>query len=156
MTQTGFKRIDHDYAVNSIKAQLGPSTKRVIYCSSFGTSLNSPFLYPKSKAETERDIAKLGAKETIIFRPAFLTQRDDGKLAERIFGPIVHYTWGQLSANADVPVAIVGTALAKAGILGVAGLKAKGLGVTEHLGKDGPEAYTLDTAAIKKLAALDL
>ena len=82
--------------------------QRVIYCSvcllsqfvvggklmhsfflqSVGANANSPFLYTRSKGQTEQDLSSLGYKDTIIFRPGFLgnPERSERRLVESAFG----------------------------------------------------------------------
>jgi hypothetical protein len=51
---------------------------------SSGANPKAPFLYPRSKGLTEQALAELGYKDTVIFRPAMLsnTQRPDARFAE--------------------------------------------------------------------------
>ena len=49
-----------------------------------GANPQSMAFYPHSKGETERALAELGYKDTIIFRPAMLAKvkRSEGRLTE--------------------------------------------------------------------------
>lgn len=116
-----FKKIDHDYVVNSAKliAEENPaqggglSPVHFLYCSSSGASKSSPFLYPQSKGQTEEDLTNVGFQRVSIFRPRFLTieeERPRPRLAESIFGKIVGYTRA-VGLHLDVPVAVVGRAM---------------------------------------------
>ncbi|CAO3624297.1 unnamed protein product [Mucor hiemalis] len=76
-----FKKIDQQYVLNSAKiiaeenkpsgeTKLAPV--HFLYCSSMGANKNSPFLYPKTKGETEHALQETGFEKVSIFRPAFL------------------------------------------------------------------------------------
>lgn len=88
-----FIKIDQDLTVEATKAAITPGLKQhVLYCSAGGASEASPFLYPKSKGQTERRLRELGASSTTIFRPGFLElqqQREKPRLAENIFGSVI-------------------------------------------------------------------
>ncbi|BFZ53726.1 Protein fmp52, mitochondrial [Savitreella phatthalungensis] len=64
--------------------------QHLLYVSSAGASSSSPFLYPKSKAQTESRLMSLGYDKTTIMRPGFLeaANRDDTRWSERLVGPI--------------------------------------------------------------------
>ena len=55
-----FERIDREYVLAAAKAALNDQQKqqKVLYCSSFGSSAKSPFLYPKSKGLTEEGLGE--------------------------------------------------------------------------------------------------
>lgn len=55
-----FERIDREYVLAAAKAALNSEQKdqKVLYCSSFGVSAKSPFLYPKSKGLTEEGLGE--------------------------------------------------------------------------------------------------
>lgn len=59
-----FERIDREYVLAAAKAALNEEKKeqKVLYCSSFGVSSKSPFLYPKSKGLTEEGLGELYKK----------------------------------------------------------------------------------------------
>ncbi|KAI8889380.1 NAD(P)-binding protein [Backusella circina FSU 941] len=75
-----FKKIDQSYVLNTAKliaeenkpagSELSPV--HLLYCSSMGASKSSPFLYPKTKGETEDKLANTGFEKVTIVRPAFL------------------------------------------------------------------------------------
>ncbi|ETN84866.1 NAD dependent epimerase/dehydratase family protein [Necator americanus] len=94
----GFYKVDHDYVVNSAKVAkeqgkfphfcyiFGCSgVKEFVLVSAAGSNENSFFLYPKTKGETERDIAVLGFEKFLIMRPGLLEgPREESRLGESI------------------------------------------------------------------------
>lgn len=84
-TQANFYKIDHDYVVN-----LANYTK-AINCSDFhvvsamGANANSSIFYNRVKGEMERDVLKVGIKNTAFYRPSLLLgNRNEFRLGERI------------------------------------------------------------------------
>ncbi|KAG2175008.1 hypothetical protein INT43_006070 [Umbelopsis isabellina] len=117
----GFRKIDHDYVVNSAKivAEENPgpsgglSPVHYLYCSSLGANKNSMFLYTQSKGQTEQDIIDVGFKQVSIFRPSFLRveeERPRTGLAESVLGKVLSFT-KPLGLNMEVPVGVVGRAM---------------------------------------------
>ncbi|KAH8552884.1 hypothetical protein BGW37DRAFT_487560 [Umbelopsis sp. PMI_123] len=118
-----FRKIDHDYVVNTAKiiAEENPgsdgelSPVHFLYCSSGGSNKNSPFLYMQSKGQTECDLIDTGFKRVSIFRPGFLTVEEKResrtpRIAENIFGKIVGFTRA-IGLHLDVPVGVVGRSM---------------------------------------------
>ena len=57
--------------------------------SSYGAKASSWFLYPRTKGEVERDVAKLGYQYLAIHQPGLLLNRDnDARFVEKVFSAI--------------------------------------------------------------------
>lgn len=88
-----FIKIDQDLTIDTTKATMTEGLKQhILYVSSAGASSASPFLYPKSKAQTEARLKSLGANSVSIFRPGYLEveqSRPTTRLAESIIGPVI-------------------------------------------------------------------
>ncbi|RCN42049.1 NAD dependent epimerase/dehydratase family protein [Ancylostoma caninum] len=81
----GFYKVDHDYVVNSAKVAKDQGVKEFILVSAAGSNEKSWFLYPKTKGETERDVAALGFEKFLIMRPGLLEgPREESRLGESI------------------------------------------------------------------------
>jgi oxidoreductase len=83
-SQENFTKIDKEYVVNAAKAAKADKDQRLIYVSVSTANPKSSVFYSRSKALTEQALADLGYKDTIVFRPAVLsnTNRQDTRLAE--------------------------------------------------------------------------
>ncbi|KAF9414304.1 Oxidoreductase htatip2 [Podila epigama] len=77
----GFKKIDQQYILDSARfvhehapkdPVTGLSKVHFLYCSSEGANEKSPFLYMKTKGETEKALGEIGFERVSIFRPAML------------------------------------------------------------------------------------
>lgn len=68
-----FRRVDFDYVTAFARLALRSGAKRFLLVSSVGASARSPFLYPRTKGESEAAIAALGFSTVVILRPSFLT-----------------------------------------------------------------------------------
>lgn len=88
-----FVKIDQDLTIDTTKATLTKGmSQHILYVSSAGASSSSPFLYPKSKGQTESRLKSLGASSVSIFRPGYLeveNSRPTTRLAESIAGPLI-------------------------------------------------------------------
>ncbi|KAI0792864.1 hypothetical protein C8Q75DRAFT_731445 [Abortiporus biennis] len=116
-----FEKIDREYVVNAAKlAKLDDPAhpQRIVYLSSVGANAQSYLLYPRSKGLTENELSKLGYKDTIIFRPAMLTERNnDHRLGESIVSGILGLS-SFLSDKYSAPVSYVAKAMRIAGEVG--------------------------------------
>jgi len=72
-SQENFTKIDKEYVVNAAKAAKADKDQRLIYVSVAGANPKSSFFYPRSKGLTEQALAELGYKDTVMFRPAMLS-----------------------------------------------------------------------------------
>jgi len=126
-SDAAFERIDRDYVINAAKAaKVTGLQQRVVYLSSAGANASSPFLYTRSKGQTEAGLAKLGYSDTIIFRPGFLAgaQRPDSSIAENIFGYITG-ALSHVSKSVEIQIPTLAKAICRAGILGSDALPAE-------------------------------
>jgi len=83
-SQENFTKIDKEYVVNAAKAAKTDKHQRLIYVSVYSASLTSSVPYSRSKGLTEQALAEVGYKDTIIFRPAVLsnTNRSETRVLE--------------------------------------------------------------------------
>ncbi|KLO18044.1 hypothetical protein SCHPADRAFT_993847 [Schizopora paradoxa] len=132
-----FEKIDREYVINAARAAKSddPShDQRVVYLSSGGASVNSPFLYLKSKGLTEKGLAELGYKDTIIFKPGYLTNAT--RRESRPLEPFLNVFMGAVSCfvSAQIDVSLLASAMVKSGRLGSSGLPASALPASETTG----------------------
>ncbi|ORY98490.1 hypothetical protein BCR43DRAFT_487619 [Syncephalastrum racemosum] len=121
-----FKRIDQTYVLESARvvAEENPSPQggtsshvHFLYCSSSGANKNSPFLYMKSKGETEEGIKDTGFRQVSIFQPGFLEveePRRKPRLGESALGWFFPAINRSLGLHMSIPVGRVGAAMRKA------------------------------------------
>ncbi|EIW75214.1 hypothetical protein CONPUDRAFT_85491 [Coniophora puteana RWD-64-598 SS2] len=153
-----FTRIDREYVVNAAKeAKTNDPTneQRLVYLSSGGANAASRFLYFKSKGLTELELAALGYKETIVFRPGFLTGagRPDNRVAESVAGCVTGIL-SALSFSMDIPIQLCAKSICNAGRLGVAGLPASAQ--AEKAGKEGAWFTLIDNPGTINLGKADV
>ncbi|KAF9172583.1 Protein fmp52, mitochondrial [Mortierella sp. AD011] len=123
-----FKKIDQQYVVDSAryiheKAPKDPVTGlskvHFVYCSAAGANINSFFLYPKSKGETEKALAEVGFERVSIFQPAFLKvvePRESGvRMGEWIAGKMVPVMEFISERSTTISVAAVAQSMRLAG-----------------------------------------
>jgi uncharacterized protein YbjT (DUF2867 family) len=67
-----FRRVDLDYVVAFARLAKRAGAQRFMLVSSLGASSRSPFLYPRTKGESEADISAMGFGTVVIVRPSFL------------------------------------------------------------------------------------
>jgi len=152
-----FERIDREYVLAAGKAAAtGKPGQRIVYCSSVSSNPSSPFLYLKSKGLTEQGLASLGYTETIIFRPAFLAepQRSNSRAVESVIGFFMHHVISRFSAEAEIPVTVLGHAMVRAAEIGIVGMEKAGIGRRQEIGASGPEAWVVGNGEAVRLANL--
>ncbi|CAL1710219.1 unnamed protein product [Somion occarium] len=84
-SNAAFEKVDREYVVNAMREAKSDDSavgQRLVYVSAIGANPKSYLLYTRSKGLTEQELSKLGYKDTIIFRPASLTE---GKRTEHRF-----------------------------------------------------------------------
>jgi uncharacterized protein YbjT (DUF2867 family) len=120
-SEAAFYLVDHDYVVEAAGCARAAGTQRFVLNSSLGAKLDSGTFYLRVKAETERDIAKLGFASLTVVRPSFL---DGGKRLEKrpgeqlaitvtkALGVLIPKRWRPIST------AKVAAAMLNAGLLG--------------------------------------
>ncbi|KAF6753457.1 hypothetical protein DFP72DRAFT_966756 [Ephemerocybe angulata] len=151
-----FVKIDREYVINAAKEAKVSDNQRLVYLSSAGANSSAPFLYPQSKGLTEEGLARLGYKDTIVFRPGFLagTDRGETRVAESIFGTITGFL-SHFSNSLEINIGTLGKALAVAGKLGSDNLP-PAAGATKVTLKDGTSYTVIGNAGAIELAKLDL
>ncbi|KAH9166734.1 hypothetical protein EDB89DRAFT_2073005 [Lactarius sanguifluus] len=85
-SQENFTKIDKEYVVNAAKAAKVDKDQRLVYISVGLANPESRSFYIRSKGLTEKALAELGYKDTVVFRPALLAnvERPEGRLLESI------------------------------------------------------------------------
>ncbi|KAH9044008.1 hypothetical protein EDB84DRAFT_1471349 [Lactarius hengduanensis] len=85
-SQENFTKIDKEYVVNAAKAAKVDKDQRLVYISVGLANPESSSFYLRSKGSTEKALAELGYKDTVVFRPALLAnvERPEGRLLESI------------------------------------------------------------------------
>ncbi|TEB21976.1 hypothetical protein FA13DRAFT_1819195 [Coprinellus micaceus] len=155
-----FVKIDREYVIDAAKeakvSQGSENNQRLVYLSSTGANSKSSFLYPQSKGLTEEGLAKLGYKETIVFRPGYLagTSRGESRVAESIFGTFTGFI-SHFSNSVEINIGTLGKAIAIAGKLGSDNLPAS-VGATKVNLDDGTTYTVIGNAGAIELAKLDL
>lgn len=97
-SQAAFRRVDHDYVVETARLARQAGTPVLALNSSLGADPGSRNFYLRVKGETERDVGALGFASLAIVRPSLLQAgpRPDfrfgetlGLVAARLLGPLV-------------------------------------------------------------------
>ncbi|KAL0068349.1 hypothetical protein AAF712_004427 [Marasmius tenuissimus] len=153
-----FERIDKEYvlrAAREAKSSDSSRPQRLVYCSSNGANMNSPFLYPRSKGLTEHGLASLGYSDTIIFRPGLLvgTERPQHRTVESVYGIVTGFL-SHFSSSFEIKVATLGKAIANAGFLGTDKLPSQ-TQATE-VGKEGAKFTLIGNSGALELAKVNL
>ncbi|KAH9964401.1 hypothetical protein BJV74DRAFT_786405, partial [Russula compacta] len=122
-SQENFTKIDREYVVNAAKAAKADKDQRLIYVSANVANPKSSILYSRSKGLTEQALAELGYKDTIIFRPAALsnTQRPDSRLAESVLLTVTSVL-SRFSSSVQIDVDKLAKSVRIAGEQGTSGL----------------------------------
>lgn len=77
--------IDYGIPIQTARLALQKDIPTYIVVSSIGSTPHSPFFYPRTKGEMERDLRKLGIANTYILKPAFINGRpDEARQGEKI------------------------------------------------------------------------
>jgi len=118
-----FTRIDKEYVVNAAKAAKADKDQRLIYLSTYMANPNSSALYTRSKGLTEKALAELGYKDTIIFRPGLLTntQRPESRFGETAL-QVVTGIFSLFSNRFQIDVDKLAKSICVAGEQGTSGL----------------------------------
>ncbi|KAI9458374.1 hypothetical protein BJY52DRAFT_1426482 [Lactarius psammicola] len=122
-SQENFTKIDKEYVVNAAKAAKVDKDQQLVYISVVGANPESTSFYIRSKGSTEKALAELGYKDTVIFRPSILAnvKRPEGRLAESIaLGVTGVLSW--ISPRFQIEVDKLAKSARIAGELGTSGL----------------------------------
>lgn len=80
-----FTRVDLDYVVAFARRVERAGAQRFMLVSSLGASPGSPFLYPRTKGQSEAAILAIGFTTVVIVRPSFIVgARAQGRPAEAV------------------------------------------------------------------------
>ncbi|KAJ2785216.1 Oxidoreductase htatip2 [Coemansia javaensis] len=86
----GFRKVDHDYALNAARACKAAGVEHYSLCSASGANKDSRFLYMRTKGEVDAEVAAMGFPRASIFRPAMLLcRREESRIMERIAAFVV-------------------------------------------------------------------
>ncbi|KAG8833880.1 Protein fmp52, mitochondrial [Serendipita sp. 399] len=118
-----FEKIDREYVLSAARAIKTNGNQRLVYLSSAGANRDSKFLYMRSKGLTEDGLAALGYKDTIIFRPAALTERGKGGVGEHIWEGFLRSV-PFINDKIQIKVSELAKAIVRGGLLGSNGLPA--------------------------------
>lgn len=79
-----YKAIDYGIPIDTAQLAKDNGIASYMVVSSMGTSAKSPLFYVRTKGEMERDLIKVGIKNTFIIKPAFINGRpDDARKGEK-------------------------------------------------------------------------
>ncbi|OZJ06249.1 hypothetical protein BZG36_00846 [Bifiguratus adelaidae] len=154
-----FKKIDHDYVVNTAKiiAEENPaegegklSPVHYLYCSSMGANANSMLLYPQTKGRTENDLADIGFTRVSIFRPGLLKIEEPRRTSRFGEGVALKLSgWLEKVGMPAAAVSAVGKAMIEAALGRSAGVKPE-----KDTRSNGTEREIFSNPDILKLAAI--
>jgi len=122
-----FRRVDLDYVVAFARLAKRAGAQRFMLVSSLSASAGSPFLYTRTKGESEAAIRAIGFTTVVILRPSFLVgDRTRARLGEgvaigvfRVIGPLLV---GPLRRYAAVDASAVARTLISAAATAPAGV----------------------------------
>jgi uncharacterized protein YbjT (DUF2867 family) len=84
-SKENFEKVDHDAVVAFAKIAKAHDATSFTFVSAMGANANSMIFYNRVKGRTEDDVAALGLRSLIIFRPALLVgPRAEFRLGERL------------------------------------------------------------------------
>jgi uncharacterized protein YbjT (DUF2867 family) len=121
------RRVDLDYVVAFARLAKRAGAARFLLVSSLGASSRSPFLYPRTKGDSEAAIAAIGFATVVIVRPSFLVgartePRAGEAVALRLAQLIDPLLVGPFRAYAPVDAATVARTLVSAAATACAGV----------------------------------
>lgn len=122
-----FRRVDLDYVVAFARLAKRAGAQRLMLVSSLSASAGSPFLYTRTKGESETAVSAIGFATAVILRPSFLAgDRVQARVGEgvalgvfRVIGPLLI---GPLRRYAAVDAAAVARTLISAAATAPAGV----------------------------------
>lgn len=108
-TQDRFRRVDHDYPLQSAQLSRAGGATHYLLVSAIGADPASRIFYNRVKGETEADITRVGFPNLTIARPSLLVgPRSESRLGERLghlLGLIAPPTYRPIAA-VDVAAAL--------------------------------------------------
>ncbi|KAH9074955.1 hypothetical protein EDB83DRAFT_1883115 [Lactarius deliciosus] len=134
-SQENFTKIDKEYVVNAAKAAKVDKDQRLVYISVGLANPESTSFYIRSKGLTEKALAELGYKDTVIFRPALLgnVERPEGRLLESILVKVTDVV-SCISPRFQIKVDQLAKSARIAGELGTSGLPSGALATQMNWG----------------------
>jgi len=122
-SRENFTRIDREYVVNAAKAAKADKDQRLIYLSGPTADPQSYIFFSRSKGLTEQELAELGYKDTIMFRPAALakTNRSETRLLNSAFLAVTGVL-SRFSSSLQIEVDRLGKSMRVAGERGSSAL----------------------------------
>lgn len=122
-SQENFTKIDKEYVVNAAKAAKVDKDQQLVYVSVGLANPESMSFYLRSKGSTEKALAELGYKDTVVFRPALLAnvERPEGRLLESIIVKVTGVL-SRISPRFEIGVDKLAKSARIAGELGTSGL----------------------------------
>jgi len=121
-----FTKIDKEYVVNAAKAAKADNDQRLIYVSVSTADPRSSIFYSRSKGLTEQALAEVGYKDTIMFRPAVLsnTNRSESRFVETAFLAVTGVL-SRISSKVQIDVDKLAKSLCVVGEQGTYGVHTK-------------------------------
>ncbi|OIN56914.1 oxidoreductase [Arsenicibacter rosenii] len=84
-SKDAFRKVDYQYPLDIARLGLEQGARQFALVSSMGADSTSSFFYNRVKGDLERDLAALGYRALLIFRPSLLLgNRGEFRLGERI------------------------------------------------------------------------
>jgi uncharacterized protein YbjT (DUF2867 family) len=84
-SEAAFRRVDHDFVLNSARFAKRCGARRFSMISAIGANAESSSLYNRTKGEVENAVSAEGFPSMRIFRPSLLKgERDEFRLAEKV------------------------------------------------------------------------
>lgn len=117
-SREAFRRVDHDYVVESARLAAREGAARYLLVSAAGAGARSPFFYSRVKAEAEAGVEAAGPASVVVLRPSqLLGERSERRPLEaaaqramRALGPLFV---GPLRRWRGVPARTVARAMAR-------------------------------------------
>jgi len=113
-----FRRVDHDYTVETARLARASGATRLALVSSVGAADRAMSFYLRVKGETERDVGQLGYTSVEIFRPSFLVgERKEKRRGEAVataaFGALSFSMVGALRTYRPIEATCVADAMVR-------------------------------------------
>ncbi|KAJ2491510.1 Oxidoreductase htatip2 [Coemansia sp. RSA 2052] len=108
----GFYKVDHDYALNAVRACKEAGIEHFSICSSMGANKASRFLYTRTKGEVDSEVLGMGFPRASVFRPAMLEcQREEKRTVEKLASYVLPLFKLVMPMSAAIPTSTVAWAM---------------------------------------------
>ncbi len=135
-SQDAFRRIDHDAVVSLARAAVDAGASTFLHVTAMGADPGSRVFYNRVKGETERDVAALGIRTTLAFRPSILDgERPESRPAEQVGLTVMRLLAPVLGRYAPTRADDVATAMVRAALVAAPGTRAIGAGEIARLAR---------------------